>query len=163
VNGERKQRMTRWSGLVMALVAAALLLAACGGDAGDDTASPGDAMPSMDHGSMPSPAAERPSTDATLTIVVPSNGDVLDGEAIDVRLELEGARVVDQTSTNLRPDEGHLHVLLDDQLLSMTEGLEQTLHDVPAGQHLLEVEFVANDHAPFDPRVIAKVAFEVRG
>jgi hypothetical protein len=111
---------------------------------------------------MPSPATQRPSTEATLTIVEPSNGDVLEGEAIEIRLELDGARVVDQTSTDLRPDEGHLHVLLDDQLLSMTEGLEQTIRDVTPGQHLLEVEFVANDHAPFDPRVIAKVAFEVR-
>jgi hypothetical protein len=141
----------------------ALLLAACGGDAGGDGASPGDGMPSMDHGAMPSPATQRPSTEATLTIVEPTNGDVLDGEAIEIRLELDGAHVVDQTSTDLRPDEGHLHVLLDDQLLSMTEGLEQTIRDVTPGQHLLEVEFVANDHAPFDPRVIAKVAFEVRG
>jgi hypothetical protein len=148
-----------------ALLCAALVLAACGGDSdpGDAAASPGDAMPSMDHGATVSPAAERPSTDATLAILRPSNGDVLDGGTVQVRLQLDGARVVDQTSTDLRSDEGHLHVVLDDQLLSMTEGLRQTIEDVPPGQHLLKIEFVANDHAPFDPRVIAAVTFEVRG
>ena len=28
--------------------------------------------------------------------------------------------------------------------------------------HILKVEFVANDHAPFDPRVIAEASFEVK-
>jgi hypothetical protein len=36
------------------------------------------------------------------------------------------------------------------------------LSNLTPGQHLLKVEFVASDHAPFDPRVIAAVAFEVQ-
>jgi hypothetical protein len=54
-------------------------------------------------------------------------------------------------------------VILDDQLISMTSGFEQTIPDVAPGQHLLKVEFVASDHAPFDPRVIAAVSFETTG
>ena len=60
------------------------------------------------------------------------------------------------------PDEGHLHVILDDQLISMTGDTQQVLTDLTPGQHLLKVEFVASDHFPFDPRVIAAVAFEVK-
>ena len=52
-------------------------------------------------------------------------------------------------------------MLLDDTLISMTEGVEQSIPDVPPGEHRITVEFVASDHAPFDPRVIAVVAFEV--
>ena len=33
---------------------------------------------------------------------------------------------------------------------------------VQPGLHVLRVEFVASDHLPFDPRVIAQVAFEVK-
>ncbi len=144
----------------MLLFVVTLVLAACGDtDPGDGSATPSD-MGGMNHGTSVSPAAERPSTEATLTIVTPSDGDVLDAN-VDVEIELDGARVVQQTSTELRPDEGHIHVLLDDQLISMTDGLEQTLRGVEPGLHILKVEFVANDHAPFDPRVIEAVAFEV--
>ncbi len=66
-----------------------------------------------------------------------------------------------QTSTNLAPDEGHLHLKLDGKLVSMTPGLIETL-DVTPGSHVVEVEFVANDHLPFDPRVLAAVPFTVK-
>lgn len=143
------------------MLALGIVLAACAdGEPSESPSTTTGASASMDHGTSVSPAADRPSTEATLRIVEPSDGDVIAG-AVDIHLELEGARVVEQTSTDLRPDEGHIHVLLDDQLISMTEGLEQTIRDVPAGLHILKVEFVANDHAPFDPRVIEAVAFEV--
>ncbi|HSL11601.1 MAG TPA: hypothetical protein VLA82_09850 [Actinomycetota bacterium] len=144
---------------VPALIALAVVLAACGAGAGDgpsptDTAGAG-------HGTSVGTEGARPSTDATLRIVSPTDDETV-GPTVDVEIELDGARVVQQTSTELRPDEGHIHVLLDDQLVSMTDGLEQTLRDVGPGLHVLKVEFVANDHAPFDPRVIEAVAFEVR-
>lgn len=66
-----------------------------------------------------------------------------------------------QTSTNLEPDEGHLHLRLDGKLLSMTLGLIETI-DVTPGPHVVEIEFVANDHLPFDPRVLAAVPFTVK-
>jgi hypothetical protein len=53
-------------------------------------------------------------------------------------------------------------VILDDQLISMTEGLEQTIADLTPGLHRIQVEFVASDHAPFDPRVVAVTEFEVK-
>ena len=51
--------------------------------------------------------------------------------------------------------------MLDGKLVSMTSGTSQLLQGLTAGEHLLQVEFVANDHAPFDPRVLAAVTFEV--
>ena len=45
--------------------------------------------------------------------------------------------------------------------MTMTASTETQLSDLTPGMHILQVEFVANDHAPFDPRVIAKVTFEV--
>jgi hypothetical protein len=115
-----------------------------------------------DGGPSPTPTqGARPASTATLSIVSPKNGQVVRGEAVDVRADLEGARVVQTTSTTLRPDEGHLHVILDDSLVTMTADLETHLADLTPGRHLLQVEFVASDHAPFNPRVIAKVSFEV--
>jgi hypothetical protein len=108
------------------------------------------------------PAAARPTSTARLSIVSPRNGEALAGPEVPLKVSLEGATITAATSTNLRPDEGHLHVILDDRLVSMTSGLRENIPDVKPGPHLLRVEFVASDHAPFDPRVVQQVAFEVR-
>ena len=129
----------------------ALALAACGGsDDGGDGAS----------GATSTPSA-RPSSTAELSIVSPAVGEIVHGSTVDLRVKLQGAKLVPSTTTDIVPDEGHLHVILDDKLISMTEGLEQSIPDVPPGEHRITVEFVASDHAPFDPRVVTVVAFEV--
>lgn len=133
------------------VVAVTLLLAACGGsDDGGDGAT-----------GETGTASDRPSSTAELSIASPKVGEVVRGSSVDLRVELKGAKLAPATTTDIVPDEGHLHVLLDDTLISMTEGLEQTIPDVPPGPHRIQVEFVASDHAPFDPRVVAVVAFEV--
>jgi hypothetical protein len=132
-------------------IAAALVLAACG------TGRSGDASPSA----PPPPDASRPSSTARLEIARPRPGLVVRGPAVELRIRLEGARIVPLTTTDLAPDEGHLHVTIDDELVSMTEGLRQTIPDVEPGTHRITVEFVAADHAPFDPRVVVVTVFEV--
>ena len=133
-------------------LAMALALAACGGsdNGGGDGVSGSTSTPS-----------ERPSSTAELSIVSPAVGEVVHGSTVDLRVKLRGAKLVPVTTTDIVPDEGHLHVILDDKLISMTEGLEQSIPDVPPGEHRITVEFVASDHAPFDPRVVTVVAFEV--
>jgi len=138
--------------MAAAAIVTSLLLAACGGGNSDAAASPSPTLA----------AVPRPSSSAELTIQAPKNGSVVRGSIVDLRVDLQGARIVPQTTTRISPDEGHLHVLLDDSLISMTEGLEQSIPDVAPGMHRLTIEFVASDHAPFDPRVVAVVAFEVK-
>jgi hypothetical protein len=133
------------------LALAAATLVACGGG-GDGSGSPSSTL---------SPIA-RPSSTAELAVVSPENGEIVHGSTVALRVDLEGAKIVPQTTTDIAPDEGHLHVLLDDTLISMTGKTRQRIRDVAAGSHRLMVEFVASDHAPFDPRVVAVVAFEVR-
>jgi hypothetical protein len=43
----------------------------------------------------------------------------------------------------------------------MNYGLSQRLPQLTPGQHVLQVEFVAADHAPFEPRVLTQAAFQV--
>ena len=40
--------------------------------------------------------------------------------------------------------------------MTITASTDTTLTILTPGTHILQVEFVANDHAPFDPRVIAE-------
>lgn len=103
----------------------------------------------------------RPRSTATLAIIVPAPGAVISGTTLHVRLRLGGAEIVPQTSTNLSPDKGHIHLSLDGQVVSMAYGVEQDVTATP-GLHLLQAEFVATDHFPFNPRVISTVTFTVR-
>lgn len=134
-------------------VTAALILASCGGSAGG--------VPSPR--ASPSITGPRPSSTAVLTIESPSNGEVVHGGTVRLVVSLDGAELVQAASTTLRPDQGHLHVSVDDTLVSMTNGTEQTIPDLAPGVHLIKVEFVANDHGPFDPRVISAVSVRVQG
>ena len=142
--------MQRMSKLAL-IVATALVLAACGSSDGGDRGIGATA-----------PTSDRPSSTAKLAIVAPKVGQVVHGSSVDLRVKLQDAKLVPATTTHIVPDEGHLHVILDDTLISMTEGLEQTIPDVAPGEHRIMVEFVASDHAPFDPRVVSVVAFEVK-
>ena len=118
-------------------------------------------------GSSPTPQSptvnpNRPASTAKLSILTPKNGQVVNGRTVEMKVKLVDAKIVPASTTNIVPNEGHLHVILDDQLISMTGDTQQLLANLTPGQHLLKVEFVASDHAPFDPRVIAAVAFEVQ-
>jgi hypothetical protein len=106
------------------------------------------------------PAQARPSSTAKLSIESPTDGQKVPGSSVDLKVSLEGARIVQTTSTKLTPDQGHLHVALDGNIVSMTFGLDQEIPGITPGQHVLRVEFVATDHGPFDPRVFASVVFE---
>jgi len=114
-----------------------LLLAACNGDPGASVA------PSL---------GPRPSSAATVEVVEPAQGETLTGTSVHVVLKLTGATIVTQTTTTIRPDEGHIHLYVNNLLVSMNYGLEQ---DVPVqpGTYAVKAEFVAADHAPFSPRV----------
>lgn len=138
--------MTTLRRIFASTLAAALSLASCGGT--EPTA-------------PATTAAERPASTAALTIVEPADDAVVGGDTVEVVFELEGGTLVDLAETDVRPDEGHLHVTVDGALVSMTGGLRQDLGHLAPGPHLLKAEYVAADHAPFEPRVLAAVAFTV--
>jgi hypothetical protein len=139
--------------------AASLLLASCGGNGETDG---GGATPTT----LPSPVGERIASTAKLSLVEPASGATLAPDAVRVRLQLEGATLTKEVSRNLKADEGHIHLRLDGQTITLLGDLDENLADilgapVPAGPHLLEAEFVASDHGPFDPRIIVSVPFTV--
>jgi hypothetical protein len=103
-------------------------------------------------------AAVRPSSPAVVTIAEPASGSSLSGTSVHVVLTLRGAGFLSVTTTSLRPDEGHIHLYVNNALVSMNYGLEQDFPLVP-GTYVLKAEFVAADHGPFNPRVWSPEVF----
>jgi hypothetical protein len=134
------------------MLAVALGLAACSG---------GNSGGSGEPATTTAVAAARPSSPAKLIITTPKNGQTVRQGRPELRLELDGGRIVNQTTTRIQGDEGHIHLLLDGKLVAMNYGLRQRLPALPPGQHVVQVEFVAADHAPFEPRILTQAAFEV--
>ena len=147
---QRPPRTRRARAAVLLAAAAALGLAAC--SSGDG----GSAQPAAT-----TTVAARPSSPARLVIESPRNGQTVRQSRPEVRLELTGAKIVNQTTTNIQGDEGHIHLIVDGKLVAMNYGLRQRLPQLTPGQHVVQVEFVAADHAPFEPRVLTQAAFQV--
>lgn len=135
------------------IAVAAITLGACGAAV---TPSPmGPAGPGASLGN-------RPSSPAMVQITQPASGATVTGSSVHVVLALSGATITTQTTTNITPTEGHVHLYVDNVLVSMNYGLTQDL-PVHPGTYVLQAEFVAADHAPFSPRVWSnKVFFTVK-
>jgi len=80
-------------------------------------------------------------------------------------LRLARGTIVQGSSTTLTPDTGHIHVYIDGAIVSMTYGKEQRvpIGYLEPGPHVLQAEFVAADHGPFNPRVTAITRFIKEG
>ena len=129
---------------IAALLALSLVVTACGGE-GDNDSSTG----------------TRPASTASIEILEPEAGATVPGPDITFRVELEGGEIIPEASRDLQPDTGHVHLKLNGKLVSHTYGTEQLISDVEAGEYILEAEFVAADHGPFNPRVITQTTFTV--
>jgi len=139
----------------LAAVALALVLAACSsGTTPASTFAPGATLPPAPSGSLGS----RPSSPAMVEIEQPTAGEVVTGNTVHIVLKLTGATITTVTSTNISPTEGHLHLYVDNVLVSMNYGLTQDL-PVQPGTYVLKAEFVAADHYPFNPRVWSPEVF----
>ena len=133
------------SRIIIAVIGAALALAAC--NSGSQPTSP-----------SASNSVARPSSTGKIAIVSPKPGETVSTDGVIVKVSLEGATLSKQVSTNLRPDEGHVHLLVDARTITILGTLEVSTGPLSPGPHLIEVELAANDHGPFDPRVIAQVS-----
>jgi len=134
---------------VATLAAVALIASAC--SKGSATA-----------GGTPTTSSPRPTSPAQVTILSPTNGQVIHGSTVKIRVKLVGAKIVPATTTHIVPTEGHLHVFVDNQIAGMNFKLTDEIGNVAPGMHVLRVEFVASDHLPWDPRIFSQVTFEVK-
>jgi hypothetical protein len=114
-------------------------------------------------GSSGSVTPARPTCDAQLQILSPQPNETV-GPTPTLKFNLIGGTVVSATTGPITCARGHIHVSVDNQLVSMAYGLTQTLPaPLAPGPHSLQAEYVAIDHKPFATRVVNKLLFQVKG
>lgn len=128
---------------LLLLLLAALAIGACGSPPATPTATP--------------PAAstippDRPASPVKISIVSPQPNQVIHGTTVHVVVAIQGGEIVQATSQNVVPTQGHVHLYLDGKLIYMAYTLQQDITIDTSGQHTLSAEFVASDHFPFSPR-----------
>lgn len=140
---------------------ATILLTACGSGGTSSTytiPSPGGTETSVNTTDLNG----RPSSPAHIRIVSPAPGQPVTGSTMHVVVQVGGATITTQTTKNISPTTGHVHLYVDQVLIFMAYTLQQ---DVPVhpGTFQLQAEFVAADHAPFNPRVLTSEIVTVTG
>ena len=103
----------------------------------------------------------RPASTATIEVLSPEQGERIEGDSTVVKVEIDGACILEEAQTAIRPDTGHVHVSLDGKTISLLAGTEYTVTDLTEGSHTIEVEFSAADHGSFNPPVLRTVRFRV--
>lgn len=104
----------------------------------------------------------RPETPAQLAILTPEP-NTRTGSDVAVELRLDDAEVLPATEVggSVRPDRGHIHLSVDGEVVAMAYGLRDIIPALPPGEHTVQADFVATDHAEFSNRVVAAVTFTV--
>lgn len=104
-----------------------------------------------------------------LQVSSPQSGDTIDGSSVTVSYDVSGFTVAPSTvpleaagqrpEAN-RPEEGHVHLMLDLLPVVVLESTEPyTFTNVQPGEHQLVVELVNNDHSPLSPPIVQTVRF----
>jgi hypothetical protein len=135
---------------LVTVVGLMVVLAACGGGS-----------PKATNSATATASVTRLKSTGVLTIVSPTPNQVVHGTVLHVKLNLTGASVVSQTTTNVTPDTGHIHVSIDGIVRTFYSGVDYDATDLTPGIHILTVEFVMADHVPFNPRVQERQTFTV--
>ena len=93
-----------------------------------------------------------PARSLGVSIIRPRAGAIVAaGKPIDVEVALKGGRLT-KSVTGTAPNAGHLHVLVDGAIVSMSASTVVPVTLSP-GRHVIEVDFVAPNHLPFAPPV----------
>jgi hypothetical protein len=127
---------------------------ACGSDASAQSGPPTPTPYRTPYPTPPGGLGHRPSTPVKITLLSPTNGEVVHGTSVLVRVSVTGG-IVTQTTTsagNITPTKGHVHLYLNNQLIFMAYTLEQAVTVQPGLEYSMYAEYVAQDHLPFFPR-----------
>lgn len=145
-------RLTLTALAILGLLAAALLVTACGASTSAPARTDEGAAPSAQTAAVAPP---------TVRLTSPLEGAEVPAGEVAIAVETTGLRFVMPSNTNV-PGEGHVHFTLDDKPFQMSTSPEFVLKDVAPGPHRLKAELVQNDTKSFDLPVKQEITFTAK-
>ena len=83
-----------------------------------------------------------------VSIVSPANGSTVTGSKVTLKIKAKpGFRFTDQ-GTAVKPNEGHVHVVLDNRPFVALYSTTFVFKGLKAGKHTLTIQSVRSDHMP---------------
>jgi hypothetical protein len=142
--------------LLILLTALTVLLTACASaSAADPTGTPGPTPYPTPVGGL----GHRPSSPVKITLLSPTNGEVVHGTSLLVKVSVVGGIITPTTSSVISPTKGHVHLYINNQLIYMQYSLSETITVKPGLEYAMYAEYVAQDHFPFSPRDVTPTIF----
>jgi hypothetical protein len=142
--------------MLVILTALAMLLTACASaSASDPTGTPAPTPYPTPVGGL----GNRPSSPVKITLLSPTNGAVVHGTSLLVRVSIVGGIVTKTVSAVISPTKGHVHLYLNNQLIYMAYTLSQEITVKPGLEYSMYAEYVAQDHFPFSPRDVTPTIY----
>ncbi|MSP54313.1 MAG: hypothetical protein EXR69_01700 [Myxococcales bacterium] len=88
-----------------------------------------------------------------MTLLSPSDGEVVCGDPLHVVTEVDGFRLTNETVEDPPPDLGHLHVYLNGQEVAQSDVETIDVTGVADGEWQLSLDISHADHSALDPYV----------
>jgi hypothetical protein len=101
----------------------------------------------------------RPSSPVKITLVSPTNGEVVHGTTVVVTVAITGGVVTPIVTSDISPTKGHVHLYINNQLIYMQYSLTESIPVKPGLEYTMYAEYVAQDHFPFSPRDVTPTIF----
>jgi hypothetical protein len=144
--------------LLVLLTAVLLGITACSSTTPGDPTASGTPAPTP----YPTPVGglgHRPPSPVKITLLSPTNGEVVQGTTVLVRVAVSGGIVTPILSSIVNPRKGHVHLYLNNQLIFMSYTLSQEIAVKPGLEYSMYAEYVAQDHYPFSPRDVTPTIY----
>ena len=98
----------------------------------------------------------------SIEIIEPANGSILYQDHIDIEVMIQNFMMnASAIGGENMVDEGHYHIYINDGLIGPYTDSMVTLEDLPAGDHVLKVMLMNNDHTPIIPHAMDMIHFTV--
>ncbi|MBI2578950.1 MAG: hypothetical protein HYW26_04535 [Candidatus Aenigmarchaeota archaeon] len=104
-----------------------------------------------------------PTGTPSLEMLSPKDGDVINGSAVAIKVNVTNFRLADIAANRAnRDNEGHIHYYLDDREQRVPYTIV-SFTNVPAGEHSIRIELHNNDHSPLFPPVTVSIRIRTTG
>ncbi len=100
--------------------------------------------------------------DPMIDIFSPDNGTILYQDHLDLEVMISDLTMNASAIGGMNvAGEGHYHIYINDVLVGPYTDMMVTLSDLPAGDHVLKVMLVNNDHSPVIPEAMDMIHFTI--